>query len=148
MSVTLVIQHVQRLDWGSVVGITTRYTLDGTGIESRCRARFSAPVQTGPLAHPCTMGTRSPSRGQSGLSVALTTHSHLVPWLKKEYTHTSTHLCAFMAYSRVRAVICGLSGSTTFLHIMSQTACFSETNYWIKNVFWFYMQLFSKTISF
>jgi len=35
--------------------------LDGTGIESRWGARFSAPVQTGPGAHPApyTMGTGS-----------------------------------------------------------------------------------------
>ena len=34
----------------SVVGIATRYGLDGPGIESRWAARFSAPVQTGPEA--------------------------------------------------------------------------------------------------
>jgi hypothetical protein len=43
------------------VGIETGYGLDGPGIESRWGARFSAPVQTGPGAHPtsCTMDTRS-----------------------------------------------------------------------------------------
>jgi hypothetical protein len=42
----------------SPVGITTRYEVDGPEIESRWRARFSAPVQTGPAAHPTsyTMG--------------------------------------------------------------------------------------------
>ena len=46
---------------GSVVGIVTGYGLDGPGIESRWGARFSAPVQTGPGAHPasCTIGTGS-----------------------------------------------------------------------------------------
>jgi hypothetical protein len=46
---------------GSVVGIATGYRLDGLGIESRWGARFSAPVQTGPGAHPasCTKGTGS-----------------------------------------------------------------------------------------
>ena len=45
----------------SVVGIVTRYGLEGPGIESRWEARFSAPVQTGRGAHPvpCTMGTVS-----------------------------------------------------------------------------------------
>ena len=45
----------------SSVGIATRYGLDGPGIESRWGARFSAPVQTGPGAHPasCIMGTGS-----------------------------------------------------------------------------------------
>ena len=45
----------------SSVGIVTRYGLDGPGMESRWRPRFSAPVQTGPGVHPtsCTMGTGS-----------------------------------------------------------------------------------------
>ena len=45
----------------SSVGIATRYGLDGPGVESRWEARFSAPVQTGPGAHPasCTMGAGS-----------------------------------------------------------------------------------------
>ena len=45
----------------SVVGIPTGYGLDCPGIKSRWGARFSAPVQTGPGAHPasCTMGTGS-----------------------------------------------------------------------------------------
>ena len=39
------------------VGIATRYGLDGSGIEPRSGARFSAPVQTDPGAHPasCTI---------------------------------------------------------------------------------------------
>jgi len=46
---------------GSSVGIATGYGLDGPGIESRWGMRFSAPVQTGPVAQPafCTMGTGS-----------------------------------------------------------------------------------------
>ena len=47
-------------DRGSSVSIATRYGLDGPGIESRwVGARFSAPVQTGPGAHPAsyTVGT-------------------------------------------------------------------------------------------
>jgi hypothetical protein len=41
------------------VVLATRYGLDGPRIESRWRARFSAPVQTGPGAHPAsyTIGT-------------------------------------------------------------------------------------------
>jgi hypothetical protein len=44
-----------------VVGIATRYGLEGPGIESRWGARFSAPIQTGSEAHPasCRMGTGS-----------------------------------------------------------------------------------------
>ena len=46
----------------SSVGMVTRYGLDGPGIKSRWGgARFSAPIQAGPGAHPasCTMGTGS-----------------------------------------------------------------------------------------
>jgi len=38
----------------SSVGIATSYGLDGPGIESRWGARFSAPFQTDPEAHPAT----------------------------------------------------------------------------------------------
>ena len=37
---------------GISVGIATRYGLDGPGIETRWGALFSAPIQTGPGAHP------------------------------------------------------------------------------------------------
>ena len=45
----------------SSFGIATHYGLGGPEIESRLEARFSAPVQTGPGAHPtsCKMGTWS-----------------------------------------------------------------------------------------
>ena len=45
----------------SSVGIATLYGLDGPGIESRWGMRFSAPIQTGPGAHPAsyTIGARS-----------------------------------------------------------------------------------------
>jgi len=39
---------------GSSVGIATGYGLDRPGIESRWGARFSAPTQTGPGAHPAS----------------------------------------------------------------------------------------------
>jgi len=66
---------------GSSVGITTGYGLDGPGIESRWEARFSAPVQTGPGAHPasCTMGTGSFPGVKNGQDVTLTPHPLLVP---------------------------------------------------------------------
>jgi hypothetical protein len=61
---------------GSVVGIATAYGLDCPGIESRWGARFSAPVQTGPEAHPAsyTMGTGSLSGVSCGRGVTLTPH--------------------------------------------------------------------------
>jgi hypothetical protein len=46
------------------------------------RERFSAPVQTGPGAHPafCTMTTRSFPGVKGGRGVTLTPHPPLVPW--------------------------------------------------------------------
>ena len=48
-------------------------------------ARFSAPVHTGPGAHPasCTMGTGSFSGVNSGRGVTMTPHPLLVPWSRK-----------------------------------------------------------------
>ena len=70
----------------SVVGIATGYGLDSPGIESRWGARFSAPVQNGPGAHPasCTMGTRSFPRVKRGRGITLTPHPLLVPMVTKE----------------------------------------------------------------
>jgi hypothetical protein len=60
----------------SSVGIATGYGLDGLGIESRWGRDFSAPVQTGPGAHPasCTMGTGSFPGVESSRGVTLTPH--------------------------------------------------------------------------
>ena len=67
----------------SVVGIATRYWLEGPG-SNPGGARFSAPIQTGSGAHPvsCTMGTGS-FGDKGGLGVMLTTHPLLVPRLRK-----------------------------------------------------------------
>jgi hypothetical protein len=54
---------------GSSVGIANGYALDGPGIEFRWGGgRFSAPVQTGPGAHPASykMGTGSFPGVESG----------------------------------------------------------------------------------
>jgi hypothetical protein len=50
--------HVGR---DSSVDVTTYYGMEGLEIETRWGAIFSAPVQTGPRAHPgsCAMGTRT-----------------------------------------------------------------------------------------
>ena len=70
---------------GSVVGTATGYGLDSPGIESRWEARFSAPVQTDPGAHPAsyTMGTGSFPGVKSSQAVMLTLHPLLVPWSRK-----------------------------------------------------------------
>ena len=61
---------------GSAAGTATGYGLDGPGIESWWEARFSAPVQTGSVAHPasCIMGTGSFLGVKSGRGVTLTPH--------------------------------------------------------------------------
>jgi len=76
----------------SSVGIATGYGLDVPGIESRLGERFSAPVQTGPGAHPasCTMCTGSFPAVKSGRGMTLTPHPLLVPLVMKEYSYTST----------------------------------------------------------
>ena len=70
------------MDRCSSVGVATGYGLDGPGIESRWGAKFTAPVQTGPGAHPasCTMGTGSFPEVKSCRGVTLTPHSLLIPW--------------------------------------------------------------------
>jgi len=67
---------------GSVVGIVTGYGLDSLGIKSQWGARFSAPVQTNPGAHPvsCTIGTGSFPGVKSSRGLMLTPHPLLVPW--------------------------------------------------------------------
>ena len=67
---------------GSPVGIATELRAGRFGDRIPVEARFSAPVQTGPGAHPasCTMGTRSFPGVKSGRDVTLTPHTVLVPW--------------------------------------------------------------------
>ena len=69
----------------SVISLATRYGLDGPGIESWWGVRFSAPVQTGPGAHPasCTMGTGSFPGVKSGRGMTLTLPPLPVMWSRK-----------------------------------------------------------------
>jgi len=66
---------------GSVVGIRAGRSGDRIPVE----ARFSAPVQTAPGAHPasCTMGTGFFPGLMSGRGVTLTPHPLLVLWSRK-----------------------------------------------------------------
>jgi hypothetical protein len=63
---------------GSSVGIAISYGREGAG--------FSAPVQTGPAAHPasCTLGTGTFLGVESGRGVTLTPHPFLGRGLKTE----------------------------------------------------------------
>ena len=73
------------VDQYNSVGTATRYDLDGPGIEPRLGARFSAPVQIGPWAHPAsyTMSTRGFPEVKRPRRGADQPHS-LAPMLKKE----------------------------------------------------------------
>ena len=73
-------RHHKYVGRNSSVDIATGYGLYGPGFESRWG--FSAPVKTGPRAHPasCTMGTGSLPGVKSGRGVTLTPHPLLVPW--------------------------------------------------------------------
>jgi hypothetical protein len=65
---------------GSSVGIATELRAGRSGDRIPEGARFSAPVQIGPGAHPasCTMGTRSLPGVECGRGVTLTPHPLLV----------------------------------------------------------------------
>jgi len=78
------------------------------------RARFSAPVQTGPGAHPasCTMGTGSFLGVKCSRGVLLTPHTPLVPWSRKS---RSIPLLALWAVRPVQS----LSACTVQLYLYS-----------------------------
>jgi len=66
-------------------------------------ARYSAPVQTGPGAHPasCTWGTGSFLGVKNGWGVMLTPHSLLVPWSRKR---RAIHLLPLWAVQPVQSL--------------------------------------------
>jgi hypothetical protein len=87
----------------SSVGIATHYGLEGSGIISRLGARFSAPVQTSPRAHPASyaMGTGSfprVKRAERGVDRP----PHLAPKLKKEQAIPPLRLWASLTFSTVK----------------------------------------------
>ena len=85
-----------RVGRGSSVGIATGYRLDGPGIVIPVGVRFSAPVQTGPGAHPasCTMDACSFPGVECGRSVMLTTRHLLVSWTRKSRVISLIPLCS------------------------------------------------------
>ena len=81
-------------------------------------AIFSKSVQTGNGAHPASfkIGNGSLSQGYSSHGVALTTHLHLAPRLKKEYSYTPTRPWSFCVHSRVNYFILCSSNLDHFYH--------------------------------
>ena len=75
--------------------MATGYGLDDPGFESRWGARFSAPVPTGPGAHPAssTVGTGSFPGVKSGRGVTLTLHPLLLLWSRKGRAMLLLPLC-------------------------------------------------------
>ena len=71
VTVLLYLLYSKSCGWDSVVGISTRYGLDGQGIEDRRVTRFFGPVQNGPSTHTASYikgtgffpGGRRPGRG-------------------------------------------------------------------------------------
>ena len=89
---------------GSSVDIVTGYGLDGPGIEIPVGGtRFSAPVHTGPGAHPasCIMGTGFFPGVKSNRGVTLTPHPLLVPWSRKS---RDVHLLPLWAVRPVQSL--------------------------------------------
>ena len=117
---------------GSSVGIATGYGLDGPAIESRWGARFSAPVQTGPGAHPasCTMGTGSLQGVKSGRGVTLTPHPLLVPW---SWKGRAIPLLPLWAVRLVQSLSACTRVHFTFYHGFQRTAPWriQVTGWWI-----------------
>ena len=107
---------------GSSVGIATGFGLDSPGIESTWGARFSAPVQTGPGAHPasCTRDTRSFPVVKSGRGVTLTPYPLLVPWSRKS---RAVPLLPLRAVRPVQSL-----SACTSVHVTLLTLYFKITN--------------------
>ena len=70
--------------WDNVVGIAICYGLDGMG-SNPGGVRFSAPLQISPWGPPSLLynGYQVIPKGKVAGGVALTTHLHLAPRLKK-----------------------------------------------------------------
>ena len=130
---------------GSSVGKATGYGLDCPGIESQWGARFSAPLQTGPGAHPasCTMGTRSFPGVKSGRGVTLIRHPLLVPRSRKS---RAIPLLPLWAVQPVQSLSAYTTVHFTFTYTsnppMDRTAC-TEPQCLYNGALYLYLYLYS-----
>ena len=92
----LLTMFILRVGRDSSAGIATRYGLDGQGIESRWGRDIPHPSRPalGPTQPP-VLWVPGLSLGEKRPGMALTTHPHLAPKLKKEQSYTSTPLLGF-----------------------------------------------------
>jgi len=97
-----------------------------SGIESRLRWHFSH--KSGSALGPTQPPVRWALAAFPGLKAArpLTTHSRLVPMLKKAYSYTSTPQLGFLACSR-----------TTLLLPVKFSSILFSWNFWVWNGFYF-----------
>ena len=107
---------------GSSVGIATELRSGRSGDRIPVRARFSAPVQTGPGAHSasCIMGTGSFPGVKSGRGVTLTPHLLLVPWSRKSRAIPLLHLWTVLPIQSLSA--CTRVHFTCFAYRTAYTA--------------------------
>jgi hypothetical protein len=80
----LILMFLKMVARDSVVGLATRYGLDGPGIESRWRRDLRTRPDR-PWGHNHLL-----YNGYRVLPGVLTNHPHIAPRLKKEYSYTST----------------------------------------------------------
>jgi len=115
-------------------------------IETRCGARFSAPVQTGPGANPasCTMGTRSFPGVKSDWGVLLTTHPLQVPCSSKSKVIPLLLLWATLGLYRASVPVqrCTLPLPIPLLPPMGRTAC-TEPQCLYNSALYLYLYLYS-----
>jgi hypothetical protein len=96
-------QHGINKSRDSSVCISTRYRLNGPGIESRCGAIFSAPVQTGPGVHPTSRTMVTGCLYQGGNSF----------WCGVDYpTHSSATVVNEWSCAPVSSLVCLLRNTT------------------------------------
>ena len=106
----------------SSVGIATELRVGLSGDQIPVGARFSAPVQTGPGAHPasCTIRNGSFPGVKSGRGVTLSPHLLLVPWSRK--SRAVSLYFPYELYGLYRASV-PVQYSYTSTPPMGRTAC-------------------------